>query len=73
MSRLGLWGPVMVLPRWFGLSDREAVAGSEFDMRWKYGVATLFLTLRRLLSTGWLWTPFVVGGVSGIECHEAFS
>src|SRR3954462_1177165 len=27
---------VMVLQRWFGLSDREAVQAFEFDARWKY-------------------------------------
>ena len=26
---------VMVLQRWFGLSDRGAVAAFEFDVRWK--------------------------------------
>ena len=32
---------VMVLQRWFGLSDREAVAAFEFDMRWKYACGGL--------------------------------
>ena len=27
---------VMVLQLWFGLSDREAVAAFEFDIRWNY-------------------------------------
>lgn len=27
---------VMVLQRWFGLSDRDAVEAFEFDLRWKY-------------------------------------
>ena len=32
---------VMVLQRWFGLSDREAVAAFEFDVRWKYACGGL--------------------------------
>ena len=32
---------VMVLQRWFGLSDREAVAAFEFDARWKYACGGL--------------------------------
>lgn len=32
---------VMVLQRWFGLSDREAVAAFEFDLRWKYAAGGL--------------------------------
>ena len=32
---------VMVLQRWFGFSDREAVAAFEFDMRWKYACGGL--------------------------------
>ena len=33
----------MVLQRWFGLSDREAVAAFEFDVRWKYACGGLAL------------------------------
>jgi hypothetical protein len=32
---------VMVLQRWFGLSDREAVQAFEFDARWKYACGGL--------------------------------
>jgi hypothetical protein len=32
---------VMVLQRWFGLSDREAVQAFEFDVRWKYACGGL--------------------------------
>jgi hypothetical protein len=32
---------VMVLQRWFGLSDREAVEAFEFDARWKYACGGL--------------------------------
>lgn len=32
---------VMVLQRWFGLSDREAVQAFEFDTRWKYACGGL--------------------------------
>lgn len=32
---------VMVLQRWCGLSDREAVAAFEFDTRWKYACGGL--------------------------------
>lgn len=32
---------VMVLQRWLGLSDREAVAAFEFDARWKYACGGL--------------------------------
>ena len=32
---------VMVLQRWFGLSDREAVAAFEFDLRWRYACGGL--------------------------------
>ena len=32
---------VMVLQRWFGLSDREAVTAFEFDARWKYACGGL--------------------------------
>ena len=32
---------VMVLQRWFGFSDREAVAAFEFDVRWKYACGGL--------------------------------
>ena len=32
---------VMVLQRWFGLSDREAVAAFEFDARWRYACGGL--------------------------------
>ena len=32
---------VMVLQRWLGLSDREAVAAFEFDVRWKYACGGL--------------------------------
>ena len=32
---------VMVLQRWFGLSDREAVAAFEFDLRWRYACGVL--------------------------------
>mgnify|MGYP000665180965 CR=1 FL=1 len=32
---------VMVLQRWLGLSDREAVAGFEFDTRWKFACGGL--------------------------------
>src|SRR5215207_1307190 len=32
---------VMVLQRWFGLSDREAVESFEFDARWKYACGGL--------------------------------
>ncbi len=32
---------VMVLQRWFGLSDREAVTAFEFDVRWKYACGGL--------------------------------
>ena len=32
---------VMVLQRWLGLSDREAVAAFEFDCRWKYACGGL--------------------------------
>src|SRR5680860_1303930 len=32
---------VMVLQRWHGLSDREAVAAFEFDARWKYACGGL--------------------------------
>lgn len=32
---------VMVLQRWFGLSDREAVQAFEFDVRWKYACGEL--------------------------------
>ena len=32
---------VMVLQRWLGLSDREAVAAFEFDTRWKYACGGL--------------------------------
>ena len=31
----------MVLQRWFGLSDREAVAAFEFDLRWRYACGGL--------------------------------
>ena len=31
----------MVLQRWFGFSDREAVAAFEFDVRWKYACGGL--------------------------------
>src|SRR4051812_49702789 len=31
----------MVLQRWFGLSDREAVQAFEFDARWKYACGGL--------------------------------
>jgi len=34
---------VMVLQRWLGLSDREAVAAFEFDARWKYACGGLDL------------------------------
>ena len=34
---------VMVLQRWFGLSDREAVAAFEFDVRWRYACGGLGL------------------------------
>ena len=34
---------VMVLQRWFGLSDREAVAAFEFDVRWRYACGGLAL------------------------------
>ena len=32
---------VMVLQRWFGLSDRDAVEAFEFDVRWKYACGGL--------------------------------
>ena len=32
---------VMLLQRWFGLSDREAVQAFEFDVRWKYACGGL--------------------------------
>ena len=32
---------VMVLQRWFGLSDREAVAAFEFDLRWRFACGGL--------------------------------
>lgn len=32
---------VMLLQRWLGLSDREAVAAFQFDMRWKYACGGL--------------------------------
>ena len=32
---------VMVLQRWFGLSDREAVSALEFDLRWRYACGGL--------------------------------
>ena len=32
---------VMVLQRWFGFSDREAVAAFEFDLRWRYACGGL--------------------------------
>ena len=32
---------VMVLQRWFGLSDREAVEAFEFDARWRYACGCL--------------------------------
>lgn len=32
---------VMLLQRWHGLSDREAVAAFQFDMRWKYACGGL--------------------------------
>jgi hypothetical protein len=32
---------VMILQRWFGLSDREAVQAFEFDARWKYACGGL--------------------------------
>ena len=32
---------VMVLQRYFGLSDREAVAAFEFDLRWRYACGGL--------------------------------
>ena len=31
----------MVLQRWFGLSDREAVAAFEFDLRWRFACGGL--------------------------------
>ena len=34
---------VMVLQRWFGLSDREAVEAFEFDVRWRYACGGLGL------------------------------
>ena len=37
----GVPATVMVLQRWFGLSDREAVAAFEFDVRWKYACGGL--------------------------------
>ena len=32
---------VMLLQRWHGLSDREAVQAFQFDMRWKYACGGL--------------------------------
>ena len=32
---------VMVLQRWFGLSDREAVAAFEFDLHWRFACGGL--------------------------------
>ena len=32
---------VMVLQRWFGLSDREAVSAFEFDLRWRFACGGL--------------------------------
>ena len=37
-------------------------AGGKWDLGYRNGVAPLFWTLRDLLSTGWLWAPFVVYG-----------
>lgn len=55
---------VMVLQRWFGLSDRDAVESFEFDLRWKYACGVdidypgfahtvLVYTRARLAKSGW--------------------
>ena len=46
---------VMVLQRWFGLSDREAVAAFEFDVRWRYACGGL------ALDSGGFCHPVLVG------------
>jgi hypothetical protein len=42
---------VMLLQRWFGLSDREAVQAFEFDVRWKYACGGLDFDYRGFAHT----------------------
>lgn len=47
---------VMVLQRWFGLSDREAVQAFEFDVRWKYACGELDVDYRGFAHTVLVYT-----------------
>ena len=54
---------VMVLQRWFGLSDREAVAAFEFDLRWRFACRGPRCRRRGVLPHGAGGDAGPVGGV----------
>ena len=65
---------VMVLQRWFGLSDREAVAAFEFDLRWRFACGGLDVdggggsATRCWWGCGPGWRPLGSRGGSSTRC-----